>query len=81
MLTLLKVICYTTPDGKTFATEKEGLDYVADKAREILALRLQPMVAAGKLSAGDKFNVVMALIPDGHAAHTLAGLLSNVADW
>jgi hypothetical protein len=81
MLKLEQVTCYRAPDGRVFSDEAGGLEYVADKAREVLSLRLQPLVTAGKLSANDKFTIVMALIPTGHSAHALAQLLSAVADW
>lgn len=74
----LPVEMYKTSDGKLFDTEERASEHVADLCREIIAARLEPL--KGPLSANEIYRVVMAIIPDGSAAASLARAMMRHTD-
>lgn len=72
---------FETSDGKRFDNEAKALEHIADAAREILDARLAPLMAAGKLSANDRYRVVLAIIPDANAAKALWMQLARMMDY
>jgi hypothetical protein len=67
---------YETPDGKTFADEGDALTHIADRCREVLDKRLEPLL--GKFSANDLYQVVMAIAPNSDACESLAKQLAAI---
>lgn len=76
-----KVMRYQTADGECFADEQKALEHVADKCREVVELRLRPLMGLGKMSTNEQYRAVMALVPDAKSAYELARkLLSNFTE-
>lgn len=68
---------FQTADGELFESEDFALLHIADQCREVLDERLSALVAAGKLTAMGRYQIIMALIPDGKAAYALAQALQK----
>jgi hypothetical protein len=58
---LREISVYETADGKRFDDPRKAQEHVADAIREALDSRLASLQEAGKLSANDRFAIVMAL--------------------
>jgi hypothetical protein len=68
---------YETCDGKRHDDERKAHEHVADAVRSVLDARLQPLQDEGRLSANDRYRVVMAIIPDAAAAAQLHAALAR----
>lgn len=66
---------FETADGARFDKEPKALEHVADECREVLSLKLKPLL--GPLTHNDIFRAVMCLIPDAAGAKELAKALSS----
>jgi len=69
---------YETSDGKRFDDRHKAVEHVADAVREALDAKLQPLQDSGKLSASERYSIVMAIIPDADAAKALH---THLARW
>ena len=72
---------YETSDGKRHDSEALAHEHVADNVRQYLDGRLATLQDSGKLSANDRYRVVMALIPDAKAAESLHKALARWVDY
>lgn len=72
---------YRTSDGKNFDDDGKALEYVADKIREVIAARLDPLTKAGKFSANDVYRIVMAIVPDAEVAKSLHAQIARWVDF
>lgn len=68
-------------DGKRFDDADTAAEHVANKAREVFAALLAPLVTGGKMTHNDVFRVVMEIVPDGAAVSALAKALVPMAAY
>lgn len=69
---LTKVTVFETQDGARFDDEAKALEHVADVCRQALDMRLAQLMTDGRLTANDRYRIVMAIVPDAVAAESLA---------
>lgn len=72
---------FQTADGKFFDDASKAQEHVADNVREIIDARFADLMRAGKLTANDRYTIVMALIPDAKAATSLYRQLSHWIEY
>jgi hypothetical protein len=76
-----KVSRYQSPDGKLHETLEKAQEYVTDQAREVLDKSITPLLKKGKLSASDRYTLVMTILPDYEALKNLFNDMRRVIGY